>query len=228
MGRDNQPKHRRARDLKRRRAQREPYARVLIVCEGKKTEPLYFGEIRRECRLATTNLQVLPSPLGTDPLQVVAYAEQLLRRGDENKGIDAGAFDRAFTVFDRDDHANYHPALAQAAALNKKCKNAEGEPVPFAAIASVPCFEVWLLMHFEDVLAPLHRDEVYRRLRGHLPAYSKGQGGHFDATRHLLAAATARAEAASAKTTAHDGHEPYTGMHVLVTFLTRLKPPVAD
>ena len=96
MGRDNQPKHRQARDLKRRKEWHAPYQRVLIVCEGEKTEPLYLGEIRQEHKLASANVQVWPSALGTEPLQVVEYAEQLLRCGDRAKGIEPLSFDRVF------------------------------------------------------------------------------------------------------------------------------------
>jgi hypothetical protein len=32
-------------------------------------------------------------------------------------------------------------------------------------VVSVPCFELWLLLHFDDVLAPLHRDEAITRCR---------------------------------------------------------------
>jgi hypothetical protein len=64
MGKDNQPKHRQqARDLKRRIAKRAPFERMLIVCEGEKTEPNYIGEIRSELRLSTANVQIWPSTL---------------------------------------------------------------------------------------------------------------------------------------------------------------------
>jgi hypothetical protein len=223
MGRDNQPKHRQARDLRRRKDWRAPYQRVLIVCEGEKTEPLYLGEIRQEHKLASANVQVWPSALGTEPLQVVAYAEQLLRHGDRAKGIEPLSFDRVFAVFDRDDHATYHAALAKADSLNGKIRNDVREPVVFQAAASVPCFEIWLLWHFEDVLAPIHRAEVYARLRVHLPAYEKGQGNHFAATKDRLDAANARAIAAALATTAHDGHQPYTDTHTLVSLLITLR-----
>jgi len=73
------------------------------------------------------------------------------------------------------------------------------------------------------VIAPIHRTEVYTRLRIHLPEYDKGQGGHFAATRHRLDVATARAAARAARTTAQDGREPYTDMHSLVNLLMTLK-----
>lgn len=224
MGKQNQPKHRqKSRNLKRHAAQRAPYKRVLIVCEGEKTEPHYFEEIRREHRLTTANVQVWPSALGTQPIQVVEYAEQLLREGDRCKGILPGAFDHVCVVFDRDDHATYHQALTKADALDGKLKNDSGERIPFQAIASVPCFELWLLLHFEDVLAPLHRNEVYDRLKVHLPGYDKGQGGYWTATRDRLEQAVSRAEARTAATTAYDGAESYTNVHQLVSLLTHLK-----
>lgn len=33
-----------AKDLRRRKARRDPYDKVLIVCEGSKTEPYYFTD----------------------------------------------------------------------------------------------------------------------------------------------------------------------------------------
>ncbi len=224
MGRDNQPKNRqRARDLHRRAAKRAPFERLLIICEGEKTEPLYLDEIRRTYRLSTAHVQVWPSADGTDSLQVVEYAERLFLTGDRAKAIEPTSFDRVIAVFDRDDHAGYTQALGKAKALNLKHRNDDGEAVPFQAIASVPCFELWLLLHFEDVLAPMDRNEVYKRLRVHLPAYEKGQGGHFSSTRDMLDTATARASALSAKTTAYNGSDPYTDVQNLVSMLITLK-----
>lgn len=193
------------------------------MSEGRKTEPRYFGEIRAHYRLHTANVQAQPSQLGTQPLQVVEFAEQLFVNGDAFKNMQPRAFEQVYAVFDRDDHATYHAALGKAAALDGKLHNDQRQRVKFQAIASVPCFELWLLLHFADVLTPLHRDEVYRRLRQHLPGYDKGQAGHFAKTRQCLDAATLRAEQLSARATAHDGIAPYTDIHRLVSLLTTLK-----
>ena len=62
MGKDGQPRHRQAaRELRRRAAQRQPAERLLIICEGAKTELLYLREIRQELRLPSANLQVQPA-----------------------------------------------------------------------------------------------------------------------------------------------------------------------
>jgi RloB-like protein len=223
MGKDNQPKARQTKQLARKSSRREGYERILIVSEGSKTEPLYLNEIRSKFRLSTTNVQVQHSQYGTSPLQVVEYAEHLLKNGDENKYIEPHAFEQVFVVFDRDDHITYHQALSKAAALNGKLRNDLKQPVSVQAIVSVPCFELWLLLHFEDVLAPLHRDVVYQRLRQYLPNYDKGQDGYYQQTCNYSSVATQRAEQLAQLTSAHNGVEPYTDMHRLVTLLTTLK-----
>jgi hypothetical protein len=165
VGKDNQPKHRQEqRDLRRRAAVRQAFERLLIVCEGEKTEPQYLNEIRQDLRLATAHVQVQPGHFGTAPLQVAQYAEHLFLHGSRAHGIEARAFDRVLVVFDRDEHRTYHQALDKVAALDGRLTNDEKQRIPVQAVVSVPCFELWLLLHFEDVQAPIHRDEVYRRL----------------------------------------------------------------
>lgn len=223
MGKDNQPKIRQAEQLARKAGRRAGYDRILIVSEGSKTEPLYLNEIRAEYRLSTTNVQVQPSQFGTTPLQVVEYAEHLFVNGDDAKNIQPHAFEKVFAVIDRDDHTTYHNALAKAAARNRKLRSDLNQAVRFEAIASVPCFELWLLLHFEDVLAPLHRTEVYQRLSQFLPGYDKGQEGHFAQTRQHLDVATQRAVQLVAQSSAYHGTDPYTDIHHLVALLTTLK-----
>lgn len=224
MGKDNQPKHRQAaRDLKRRAAVRQPYERLLIVCEGEKTEPQYLYEIRQAYKLATAHVQVLHSQIGTQPQQVLEYALMVFKEGDREHGVHAGEFDRIVVVFDRDEHQTYHAALTKAAAQSGKLRNGNRVAVPVDVVASVPCFELWLLLHFEDVLAPLHRHEALERLKVHLPGYEKGGGGHWQATQARLGDATARARRLAEITNAFDGTQPYTAMHELVSRLVHLK-----
>jgi hypothetical protein len=229
MGKDGQPKHRQAaRELLRRKAQRQPAERLLIVCEGSKTEPLYLGEIRQQLRLPSANVQVQPAAYGTEPLRIVEYAERLFTEGQRGLGIHARSFDRVVVVFDRDEHHTYHAALQRVAALNGRLENDERIKVPFEAVVSVPCFELWLLLHFEDVFAPLHRDEALARLRVHVAGYTKGQGSHWAVTHERLDVATARAEALlAAGHTAKDGTQPYTNMHELLRRLLHLKDQAA-
>ncbi len=151
MGKDNTPRVRQAKDLIRKKGRRAPYDRILIVCEGSKTEPNYFNEIKQFYRLHTANVEVQHSSLGTCPLQVVKSAEELFLKGNSGKGIQKLAFEKVYAVFDRDEHEEYFNARNKAKALNSKLKNDLGKKVKFIAITSVPCFELWLLLHFEDV-----------------------------------------------------------------------------
>ena len=202
---------------------RQPYRRVLIVTEGEKTEPQYLDEIRTELRLSTAHVQVQPGGFGTEPQLLVEYAEHLFRHGERPRGVEPLAFDHVYVVFDRDDHLTYHQALSTVDRLNGQLLNDERVRVPVEAIVSVPCFELWLLLHFVDVQAPIHRDEVYERLKQFLPGYEKGEGGRWATTKGLLVVANGRALARAQATSAFDGHETYTDMHRLVGVLTRLK-----
>lgn len=223
MARDNSPKERQRQQLERKLARRASYDRILIVSEGSKTEPNYFSEIRQAYRLHTANVEVRPSELGTAPIQVVQYAKELFEFGDKHKNIQPRAFEQVYAVFDRDDHGSYFDALKMAESLDGKLKNDNKQFVRFQAIASVPSFELWLLLHYEDIQAPIHRDEVMRRLKTHIPGYEKGATRAFSITRERLSLATQRAQALAAKFNARTVPEPFTAIVELVELLTQLR-----
>jgi hypothetical protein len=223
MARDNSPKERQKKQLERRQARRASYDRILIVSEGSKTEPLYFNEIRAAYRLHTANVEVRPCELGTAPIQVVQYARVLFEHGDRHKNIQPRAFEQVYSVFDRDEHRTYFDALKLVESLDGKLRNDARQPVAFRAIASVPSFELWLLLHFEDILAPIHRDDVMQRLKRHIPGYEKGAGRAFATTRAQLEIATQRAESLAERFTAYTHPEPYTAIVDLVKLLTTLR-----
>lgn len=223
MARDNSPKIRQRAHLARKQNQRANYDRVLIVSEGSKTEPLYFKEIKNTYRLRTANVEVHPCALGTEPIQVVRYAEQLFEKGVPHKRVRAKGFEKVFAVFDRDDHQSYFDALKIAESLDRKLRNDANQHVSFRAIASVPCFQLWLLLHFEDVYHLLHRDEILRRLKQHMPSYSKGAGQSFAATKQCLNLAAQRAKNLNTLSSAFDDTMPSTAIVDLVTLLVELE-----
>jgi hypothetical protein len=201
--------------LARKRGNRPTYARVLIVCEGEKTEPLYFEEIRQRNRVPSAHVTVLPSDYGTQPLQVVNYAVDTFNK--------TKAFEHVFAVFDRDAHATYFNALARAAALDGTLKNDEKKAVTFAAVPSVPCFELWLLLHFADIRAYFERWAIIERLQGHLPAYAKGAENMYGATEAALADAIRRAVWLQGHSNPHAGDEAYTNVDTVVTLLRSIR-----
>jgi hypothetical protein len=144
------------------------------------------------------------------------------------KGIRPKSFDQVYAVFDRDEHESYFNALSLAQSLDGKLRNDYRQPVSFKAIASVPSFELWLLLHYEDVHAPIGQDEVMRRLKLHIIGYDKGAGGVFAVTCDRLEVATQRAKALAVKFNAHTEPEPYTALYELVALLaTRVRHQMA-
>ncbi|MFC3627113.1 RloB family protein [Vogesella amnigena] len=223
MARDNSPKERQRKQLERKQGKRDSNDRILIVSEGSKTEPNYFNEIRRELRLPTASIEVQPSELGTDPIQVVNYAKDLFEQGNRHKRIQPRAFEKIYAVFDRDDHRTYFDALSLAESIDGKLRNDNRQQVSFRAIASVPSFELWLLLHYENIQAPIHRTEVMHRLKTHIIGYEKGTRGSFSTTREHLELATQRATSLAKRFSARDDPEPYTAIAELVKVLFKLK-----
>lgn len=206
-----------ARSLRRGQPTRERYDRILIVCEGKKTEPNYFNEIRQQARLSALNICILHSKEGTQPLQVVNFAEAEFKKTKQ--------FEKVFAVFDRDDHTAYANAIAKSEALssNAKLVNDEGKQVIFKAIVSVPCFELWLLLHYVDVQAFHHRDIIFDRLREYIGDYEKGKEGLYKLTQNFLTVATSRAERLKTRFSRLPGEQAYTDVDELVSVLRSLR-----
>ncbi len=147
--------------FQRRPGRRPPRSLTLIVCEGE-TERLYFEAARIHHRLTTTEVLVAKNTEGSAPIRVVECAER--------KGREPGGFDHIFCVFDRDNHEGSGRAREKIKALaDRKTK-----PLPIKEAISIPCFEVWVLLHFERTDA-LFSDcaKVTARVCRHLPHYAK-------------------------------------------------------
>jgi hypothetical protein len=66
----NKRKAKEVASLKRRQAKRAPYERVLIVCEGAKTEPNYLSALIDDLQLNTANVKVLKNTAGSSPRNI--------------------------------------------------------------------------------------------------------------------------------------------------------------
>jgi hypothetical protein len=176
---------------------------------------MYFEDIRKALRLPKTEVRVLSSALGTQPRQIVDYAEQEFCKRRE--------FDVVYAVFDRDEHTTYHDALTRAAQLDQSLKNDFRKKIRFHATPSVPCFELWVLLHFVDVRAFADRHEVIARVEDHVTGYAKGLAGVYDRTAQHLTVADGRAKGLRAKFDAKSGLDPYTSVDELVTKLLSYK-----
>lgn len=219
MGSDDLFHKRKARKtgrLKRRKARRAPYAKVLIVCEGEKTEPSYFKGLNDHYGLNSANVEI--NGEGKDPLGIYHYAKR--RFGEEKAAGDP--FDHVYCVFDKDTHAHYADAVSTIE-----------QAVPadtFYAITSVPCFEYWLLLHFIASTKPYAGTpdksagkQVETELRNYIPDYAKGHQGIFAKLVSQLDFAKANAARTLAIAGGNGTDNPSTHVHELVTFLQQIK-----
>ncbi|MES9863278.1 MAG: RloB domain-containing protein [Candidatus Thiodiazotropha sp. LLP2] len=92
-------------------------------------------------------------------------------------------------------------------------------------MVSIPCFELWLLLHFEDITAPMGRNEVLARLRQHIPSYDKGLNGTFALTVCSLPSAIQKTEQLAQENSAYTEPMPYTGVVELVRLMTEMSLP---
>ena len=213
---DNSPEKRMARRLERKTGRRPPYPRVLMVCEGRKTEKLYFEDMRQHWRIPSADWEVLPSALGTGPEKVVEYAEQKAR--EEKK------WDEVYCIFDRDDHVHYRAALLKAKSLDGKIK--PHDPIAassrFVAVPSVPCFELWFLIHFLPITKEFHRDDVQEQLKAQIPEYRKSAPGIFMKIHSRLSFAYENAEIARTRKLKSGNDNPSTDVDILVKRLQEI------
>ena len=125
----------------------------LIVCEGEKTEPNYFNELKRRLKIHPLQVEVYGKECGPDPLSVVKYARDKKKK-PRRDGLN---FDQVWCVVDKDTHTNLAEALNMA------------ESNKIKICLSVPSFEFWYLLHFRYTTSPFKdADALIRELRQYL------------------------------------------------------------
>ncbi len=200
--------------LTRRKYVRDPYDKVLIVCEGEKTEPNYFNGLKNHLRLKSANVAIVGE--GATPAKIVERAKELEKREKER----GDPFDKVFCVFDKDRHTDYQKALDQL----KARKN-------YAAITSVPAFEYWLILHFRYTTSPYQdTSALVRDLKKHLPDYEKNDASIFGKLQDKLETAKENAARSLEDRNRAKTDNPSTKVHILVQALHAIKemtfPPI--
>ncbi len=180
---------------------------MLIVCEGSKTECQYFDEIRKINRIPTAHIKIIHGGV-TQPMQIVEFAKAEFEK--------QRAFDSVYAVFDRDAHLTYNDALIKAASFNNRLINDEAKKIDFFAVPSVPCFELWLLLHFENTQAFFDRHEPIQKLKNYITGYDKGMKGIYATTQDSLPTANLRAQGLRSRFTAEAGIDAFTDVDLLV------------
>ncbi len=152
----------RAESSYRRQAGNRQQPIILIVCEGKETEPRYFRALRNAFRIHGLQVEVVPGSDGRgSPGGILKTA--LLHQ--KERQLDLSSNDEAWCVFDTEQEGT-HPDLQD---VKNRASQAR---VQFAV--SNPAFEYWYLLHYECTDRPFtDATEVLDRLCHYLPQYTK-------------------------------------------------------
>ena len=200
---------------RRRRARFEPRDRMLIVCEGTKTEKHYFEDARQAIGVHRGQAVVEIQPgEGSNPKNIVETARKL-KASAEKEG---NAFSSVYCAFDRDEHAHYQESIERA------------EKLKLRTIKSVPCFEYWILIHFRNHAAPYARAGdrspcacCLRDVEQVWPDYSKGRKQVYTELETRLADARQRAQQRLVAAQADGSDNPTTEIHLLLDAMEALK-----
>lgn len=161
--------------------------KLYIFCNGV-TEKSYFEEIRKELHLPIATCKIESSSYNRKSL-VVKVAKMIKR--DEYVIYPE---DKIFIVFDADiepkGKISYPSKLASD--VDNACHSCKSKK--YISILSNESFELWLLLHFEDIQHALHRDDVEHRLKTHIPDYVKGKTLTYSYTKSAIEVAKQRAK----------------------------------
>ncbi len=213
--RDNQPKHRQMRKeqrrLARQAASREGLPAVLVVCEGRETEPNYILGLCEHLGVNTAAITLIRGDSVTD-------ADGLVRKAQQRFRVD-GYYDRVYVVCD-----GATGTLTRARQMAEKTlKSAEGKKTRVELIASCPSIEYWLLLHFEYTSRPFATaGEVTAELRAHVTDYAKNDPEIFSKVMAGFELACRRAIQLKADLAASGATAPDTDMHLLAEQLGRM------
>jgi len=118
-------KRRNAPNLDREEPTKPEKPTILIVCEGKNTEPSYF----RQFRLTTATIKT-----EGDGYNTISLVNKAIKLASKEK------YEQVWCVFDKDDFRDidFNKAILKAEAYN------------FGVAYSNQAFEYWIILHFED------------------------------------------------------------------------------
>ena len=178
--------------------------RILIVCEGGKTEPNYFLAFK------------VTNDVYGRGLETIRVVEEAIRLNEKE-----GPFDQVWCVFDKDDFPadDFDNAIKMAESRSDQ---------RFHVAFSNESFELWYLLHFEYLQSATSRDDYCAKLKRHLGSYAKGDVGNYEKMQSKGSEADAIRNAESLLTIHAPGTPysrccPMTTVHELVKELRRVQ-----
>lgn len=176
--------------MKKRRDNRRMIAPEyhLIVTEGTKTEPNYFGKLKEEINSkykGRISIEIAGIGQGSNTLTLLEKAQNIV----SSSPIE---YKHVWLVYDKDDFPKddfdntYY-----------KCKSLSnlGEAVAYHALWSNECIEYWFLLHFILLHSDISRTEYYPRLSEYLGSkYEKNRDDIYSLLKPYLTTAIKNAE----------------------------------
>ena len=185
----------------------------LIVTEGTQTEPLYFDALRKDFRIPTLLVVVSPAK-HSDPLHVVKEAILMLKGGyfdQYGRKYNKEDFDAVYVVMDIDSHENMSQAMAVIENFNRNTRN----KIKIHPIRSNPCFELWYLLHFEEVFpCNKNQNEVIGILNKYVKSGYKKSENIYTQIKDNMEIAFSRSE--KLRKLSHDAGDVFTEVDILV------------
>jgi hypothetical protein len=192
--------------------------KILIVCEGEKTEPNYFKEIRSKYKL--TSAIVVDGNCDSSPDQVFKYAQQKALE----EARTGSPFDKVYCVMDKDNHEHFTSTVEAIGAKKGSI---------FESSDSIPSFEYWLLLHFtysrKSYVSQKNNSvgrQVIKDLKQYpgMENYDKGEETVFSTLgEKKLATAITNAEKIITASELDGSNDPSTKVHLLIKHLQKMR-----
>lgn len=137
--------------LEREEPKKEVKPTILIVCEGKNTEPSYFNQFRLSSAVVKSVGE------GYNTVSLVERAVELAKRNN---------YDQVWCVFDKDDFSGFNEAIQLAKKNN------------FGVGYSNQAFEYWIFLHFNNHQGGgMHRSDYHDKINDMLKPYGVSYDG---------------------------------------------------
>jgi hypothetical protein len=193
--------------------------RLIIFCEGSTEENYlkYFSNIINQSKYNDVAVEI--NTADGNAMTVLKYANDFL-----SKEVNQRKYNNyeKYLIFDCDDPPNVQEVISMAL-------SSENE---YNLLISNPLFEIWLLMHFEEVSSTLGKRTIYKKMEDHLNLDDKTYAKHKNDSgiiRQIISTESVKSAIDNAKTleifynsqnktfsTNLDELNPYTNLHTLV------------
>ncbi|WP_019176248.1 RloB family protein [Methanomassiliicoccus luminyensis] len=153
---------------RRKQSGRERRKLLYLVCEGERTEPIYFNNFRTpECDFRI----IILSDHNNDPIGLVSRAIKVI----DDEVFDSEYGDQVWCVFDVDQNSDEKLQAALGMATDRGISIA----------LSNPCFEIWYYIHFTFCSSKLSRQDLLVKLDNYIKDYNKTMNV-FECTKDML------------------------------------------